>query len=207
MDELKFELDRSPRRHGRASASAGYPGNVVSGKKISGLEAAAEMLTSLFSMPGHAGKMGEVLSNGGRVLAVDRPGRNDRGGARSRLRSGREIDFDGCQLSTATLLSQRFRLRSRRPMLPSPSLSASLRFSLPARSAAQTSRDPAPPRARPHTGPRPAPAATGSEALSPRRLQKAMGLIRERFINPAASVERNCNAPPSPACSGALIAE
>ena len=50
-------------------ASAGYPGNVKAGKKISGLGVCAKCLTCTFSMP-EPGAKTAIFSSGGRVLAV-----------------------------------------------------------------------------------------------------------------------------------------
>ena len=80
IDEVKIELDERVACT-VVMASAGYPGKVEAGKKISGLDACAQMENvHVF----HAGTRREnegVFSNGGRVLAVTALGDSGRRGA------------------------------------------------------------------------------------------------------------------------------
>jgi phosphoribosylamine---glycine ligase len=78
-------------------ASRGYPESSSKGDAISGLDAAAAAGAQVFHA-GTAERDGQVVTDGGRVLAVTALG-DGPGEARDRAyAAAEEIDFDGCQL-------------------------------------------------------------------------------------------------------------
>ncbi|MEP6975701.1 MAG: phosphoribosylamine--glycine ligase [Spartobacteria bacterium] len=96
LDEVKIELDE------RAAvtvvmASAGYPGKVELGQKISGLEECAQMPDVHVFHAGTRRENGAVFSAGGRVLAVTALGET-MAAARDRAYAAvGKIDFEGSQ--------------------------------------------------------------------------------------------------------------
>ncbi len=76
-------------------ASAGYPGSYEKGKVMSGFEAATEALVF------HAGTKlnddGEIVTNGGRVLAVTGKGPNLREAIETAYKNVKKITWDGAQ--------------------------------------------------------------------------------------------------------------
>ena len=95
VDDLTIELDPRPAVT-VVLASAGYPGKVEAGKKISGLEACAEMPDVHIFHAGTHRENGEVFTNGGRVLAVTAQGETI---AAARDRTYEAVDlihFEGC---------------------------------------------------------------------------------------------------------------
>ena len=96
LDEVAFELDPRPAVT-VVMASAGYPGKIETGKKISGLDACAQMADVHVFHAGTRVENGEVVTSGGRVLAVTALG-DDLAAARARAYAAVEkIDFEGCQ--------------------------------------------------------------------------------------------------------------
>jgi phosphoribosylamine--glycine ligase len=95
IEQVKIELD--PRAAVTVvMASKGYPGNVEAGKKISGLEACARMENVHIFHAGTRRANGDVVSSGGRVLAVTALGETV-AAARDLAYSGvAKIDFEGC---------------------------------------------------------------------------------------------------------------
>ena len=90
LDRATIEWDKRPAVT-VVMASGGYPGKYETGKTISGLESAASEDVQIF----HAGtrrENGEVVTSGGRVLAVTALGETV-AAARSRLRGGFENRF------------------------------------------------------------------------------------------------------------------
>jgi len=95
LDNLKIELDD------RAAvtvvmASAGYPGKVEAGKKISGLEACAEMPNVQVFHAGTRLENGEILTSGGRVLAVTALGETLTKARDLAYEAVGKIRFEGC---------------------------------------------------------------------------------------------------------------
>ncbi len=95
VEELKIELDERPAVT-VVMASAGYPGNVQSGKKISGLEACAEMPNVEVFHAGTRREGGEAFSNGGRVLGVTALGETVAAARDKAYEAIGKIDFEGC---------------------------------------------------------------------------------------------------------------
>jgi phosphoribosylamine--glycine ligase len=78
-------------------ASAGYPGRVETGKKISGLDECAKMKNVHVFHAGTRRENGDVVTNGGRVLAVTALG-DSLGQARDLAYAAvAKVDFEGCQ--------------------------------------------------------------------------------------------------------------
>ena len=96
VEELKIELDARPAVT-VVLASAGYPGNVQADKKISGLEAAAELPDVLIFHAGTRRENGEVFSSGGRVLAVTALGETIAAARDRAYEAVGRIAFEGCQ--------------------------------------------------------------------------------------------------------------
>jgi len=95
IDEVKIELD--PRAAVTVvMASAGYPGNVVAGKKISGLAECAKMPDVHVFHAGTRHENGEVFSSGGRVLAVTGLGDTIAAARDLAYAAVGKIDFEGC---------------------------------------------------------------------------------------------------------------
>jgi phosphoribosylamine---glycine ligase len=95
IDEMKIELDQR-KAVTVVMASAGYPGNVVAGKKISGFDACAKMPNVHVFHAGTRRENGEVLSSGGRVLAVTALGETLAAARDLAYAAVGRIDFEGC---------------------------------------------------------------------------------------------------------------
>lgn len=74
--------------------SAGYPGNYAKGKPISGLQEAHD---SLVFHAGTKAQDGQVLTNGGRVLALTSFGDNKQEALQRSYATAQQLDFDGKQ--------------------------------------------------------------------------------------------------------------
>jgi phosphoribosylamine--glycine ligase len=96
IDEMKIELDQR-KAVTVVMASAGYPGNVVAGKKISGLEACAKIPAVHVFHAGTRREKGDVVSSGGRVLAVTALGESLAAARDLAYAAVGKIDFEGCQ--------------------------------------------------------------------------------------------------------------
>jgi len=77
-------------------ASAGYPGNVMAGKKISGLEAVAKIPDVHVFHAGTRRENSDVFSSGGRVLAVTALGETLVAARDLAYAAVSQIDFEGC---------------------------------------------------------------------------------------------------------------
>ena len=77
-------------------ASAGYPGKYETGKKISGLEAAAKLDGVQIFHAGTKSVDGEVVTSGGRVLAVTALGSTIKEARKRAYDAVSCIDFEGC---------------------------------------------------------------------------------------------------------------
>ena len=95
IDEMKIELDER-KAVTVVMASAGYPGNVIAGKKISGLDACAKMPDVHVFHAGTRRENGEVFSSGGRVLAVTALGETLAAARDLAYAAVGKIDFEGC---------------------------------------------------------------------------------------------------------------
>jgi phosphoribosylamine--glycine ligase len=85
-------------------ASGGYPGKYETGKKISGLESAASEDVQIF----HAGtrrENGEVVTSGGRVLAVTALGETVAAARTRAYAAVSKIDFENCHYRRDIALS------------------------------------------------------------------------------------------------------
>jgi len=96
IDDVKIELD-SRAAVTVVMASEGYPGNVVTGKKISGLAECAKMPGVHVFHAGTRREHGEVISSGGRVLAVTALGDTISAARDLAYAAVGRIDFEGCQ--------------------------------------------------------------------------------------------------------------
>jgi phosphoribosylamine--glycine ligase len=95
IDEMKIEMDE------RAAvtivmASAGYPGNVQAGKKITGLDECARMEDIQVFHAGTRWQNGEVVSSGGRVLSVTALGDTIAAARDLAYAAVGKIQFEGC---------------------------------------------------------------------------------------------------------------
>jgi phosphoribosylamine--glycine ligase len=95
INEMKIELDE------RAAvtvvlASAGYPGNVDAGKKISGLEECAQMDNVQVFHAGTRRENGAIFSSGGRVLSVTALGETVAAARDRAYEAVGKIQFEGC---------------------------------------------------------------------------------------------------------------
>lgn len=95
MDELKIELDERLAVT-VVMASAGYPGQIEVGKKISGLDACAQMKNVHIFHAGTRRENGDVFSSGGRVLAVTALGNTIATARDLAYEAVGKIDFEGC---------------------------------------------------------------------------------------------------------------
>jgi len=95
IDEIEIQMD-DRKAVTVVMASAGYPGNVMAGKKISGLEAVAKMPNVHVFHAGTRREKGEVFSSGGRVLAVTGLGETLAGARDLAYAAVSQIDFEGC---------------------------------------------------------------------------------------------------------------
>lgn len=94
IDEMKIELDARPAVT-VVMASAGYPGNVEAGKKISGLAACAQMANVQVFHAATRRQNGDVFSSGGRVLAVTALGETVTAARDLAYEAVGKIDFEG----------------------------------------------------------------------------------------------------------------
>jgi len=76
-------------------ASGGYPGDYEKGKKISGLEQAAQLKDVVVFHAGTADKDGDIVTAGGRVLGVTALGDTIAGAKATAYKAAGKIDFDG----------------------------------------------------------------------------------------------------------------
>lgn len=95
IDDVKIELDE------RAAvtvvlASAGYPGNVQTGQKISGLEECAGIEDVQLFHAGTRRENGEVYTSGGRVLSVTALGESVAAARDLAYTAAGKIHFEGC---------------------------------------------------------------------------------------------------------------
>ena len=95
VQELEIELDERPAVT-VVMASAGYPGNVEAGKKISGLEECAAMSDVHVFHAGTRRENGNVFSSGGRVLAVTALGETIAAARDRAYEAVAKIKFEGC---------------------------------------------------------------------------------------------------------------
>ena len=95
IDQMKIEMD-DRKAVTVVMASAGYPGNVMAGKKISGLETVAKMPNVHVFHAGTRREKGEVFSSGGRVLAVTGLAETLAGARDLAYAAVSEIHFEGC---------------------------------------------------------------------------------------------------------------
>jgi phosphoribosylamine--glycine ligase len=95
IDEMKIEMD-DRKAVTVVLASAGYPGNVVAGKKISGLDAVAKMPNVHVFHAGTRREGTDVFSSGGRVLAVTGMGETLVAARDLAYDAVSRIDFEGC---------------------------------------------------------------------------------------------------------------
>ncbi|HXA08346.1 MAG TPA: phosphoribosylamine--glycine ligase [Chthoniobacterales bacterium] len=95
IDEVKIDLDER-RAVTVVMASAGYPGHVEAGKKISGLDACAQMKNVHIFHAGTRRENGGVFSSGGRVLAVTALGDTMAAARDLAYQAVGKIDFAGC---------------------------------------------------------------------------------------------------------------
>ncbi len=95
IDEVKIDLDER-RAVTVVMASAGYPGHVEAGKKISGLDACAQMENVHVFHAGTRRENGGVFSSGGRVLAVTALGDTMAAARDLAYQAVGKIDFAGC---------------------------------------------------------------------------------------------------------------
>ena len=77
-------------------ASAGYPGAIETGKKISGLEDCAKMENVQVFHAGTRAENGDIVTNGGRVLAVTALGADLAAARDLAYAAVNKIDFEGC---------------------------------------------------------------------------------------------------------------
>jgi phosphoribosylamine--glycine ligase len=93
---MKIELD--PRAAVTVvMASEGYPGSVVTGKKISGLAECAKIRGVHVFHAGTRRANGEIITSGGRVLAVTALGDTINAARDLAYAAVGKIDFEGCQ--------------------------------------------------------------------------------------------------------------
>ena len=96
LDDVPIELD--PRTAVTVvMASAGYPGKVETGKKITGLAECAKLENVHVFHAGTRRNNGDVLTNGGRVLAVTALGDTLAAARDLAYAAVAKIDFEGCQ--------------------------------------------------------------------------------------------------------------
>jgi phosphoribosylamine--glycine ligase len=88
IETARIELDERPAVT-VVMASAGYPGRIEAGKKISGLEEVAEMENVQVFHAGTRRENGDIVTSGGRVLAVTALG--------SSLRAARDIAYSAVE--------------------------------------------------------------------------------------------------------------
>ncbi|MHC4722168.1 MAG: phosphoribosylglycinamide synthetase C domain-containing protein, partial [Planctomycetota bacterium] len=76
-------------------ASGGYPGDYEKGKKISGLDQAAQLKDVVVFHAGTAEKDGDIVTAGGRVLGVTALGDTIADAKERAYQAAGAIDFDG----------------------------------------------------------------------------------------------------------------
>lgn len=95
IDDLQIELD--PRAAVTVvMAAAGYPGNVQTGQRISGLDECARMENVYVFHAGTRRENGEVYTSGGRVLSVTALGESVAAARDLAYAAVGQIDFAGC---------------------------------------------------------------------------------------------------------------
>lgn len=95
VDKITIELDSCPAVT-VVLASAGYPGKVEAGKKISGLDDCAKMENVHVFHAGTRRRNGEVVTSGGRVLAVTALGGTVAAARDLAYSAVAKIHFEGC---------------------------------------------------------------------------------------------------------------
>ena len=95
LDEVKIELDPRPAVT-VVMASAGYPGKIDAGKKISGLDECAKITDVQVFHAGTRRENGEVFSSGGRVLSVTALGETMAAARDRAYEAVGRIQFEGC---------------------------------------------------------------------------------------------------------------
>ncbi len=95
LEEVAIELDPRPAVT-VVLASAGYPGKSETGKKISGLEECGQMENVVVFHAGTRREKGEVVTSGGRVLAVTALGETIAAARELAYQAVAKIDFEGC---------------------------------------------------------------------------------------------------------------
>ncbi len=95
LEKVEIELDRRPAVT-VVMAAAGYPGNVESGQKISGLQECAQMENVHVFHAGTRRENGEVVTSGGRVLAVTALGDTIATARARAYEAVGRIHFEGC---------------------------------------------------------------------------------------------------------------
>ena len=94
LDEVTLEWDRRPAVC-VVMASGGYPGDYEKGKKITGLDEAGQLQDVVVFHAGTAGKDGDIVTNGGRVLGVTALGAQIAGAKARAYEAVDKIKFDG----------------------------------------------------------------------------------------------------------------
>ncbi len=95
LDQVKIELDERPAVT-VVMASAGYPGKIETGKKISGLAECAKLENVQVFHAGTRRNNGDVLTDGGRVLSVTALGETLQAARDLAYSAVAKIDFEGC---------------------------------------------------------------------------------------------------------------
>jgi phosphoribosylamine--glycine ligase len=95
LDEVKIELDERSAVT-VVMASAGYPGKVETGKKISGLAECAKLENVQVFHAGTRRDNGDILTDGGRVLSVTALGETLQAARDLAYSAVAKIDFEGC---------------------------------------------------------------------------------------------------------------
>ena len=96
LDEVQIALDPRPAVT-VVMASAGYPGKVEAGQKISGLEECAQMENVIVFHAGTRREKDEIRTSGGRVLAVTALGETIAAARDLAYQAVGKIHFEGCQ--------------------------------------------------------------------------------------------------------------
>jgi phosphoribosylamine--glycine ligase len=95
IEDVDIELDERPAVT-VVMASAGYPGKVEAGKRISGLEQASQMENVQIFHAGTRARNGTIETNGGRVLAVTALGSSLTAARDRAYEAVAKISFEGC---------------------------------------------------------------------------------------------------------------
>lgn len=96
LETVEIKLDERPAVT-VVMASAGYPGKIETGKKISGLDEVAKMENVHVFHAGTRREKGDIVTNGGRVLAVTALGPDLRAARDLAYAAVAKIDFEGAQ--------------------------------------------------------------------------------------------------------------